>query len=56
MGMEVARDTSVVVLTQRKYALDMLHDFGFTDSKPASIPFNANLKYHVGDSEPLSDN
>lgn len=30
-----------------------LQDFCYTDSKPVSTPFDANIKHHVRDSEPL---
>ncbi|XP_028805400.1 uncharacterized protein LOC114760308 [Neltuma alba] len=44
LGMEVAKSESGIILSQRKYVLDMLTDIGMTGCKPLAIPMPQNLK------------
>ncbi|KAI5653036.1 hypothetical protein M9H77_30223 [Catharanthus roseus] len=56
LGIEFARNNERIQLNQRKYALDLLHDAGFTSNKPAVTPIEVNVKFCPGDSELLANN
>ena len=51
MGIEIAQSSFGVVLSQRKYALDILEEIGMLDCKPVDTPMdpNVNLKEILGD-------
>ena len=53
LGIEVARSTKGIMLSQRKYALDVLKDSGFSGSKPVGFPMESSLKLTANDSSPL---
>ena len=53
LGIEVARSAKGIVLSQRKYALDVLKDSGFSGSKPVGFPMESSLKLTANDSSPL---
>ena len=54
LGIEVARSSKGLVLSQRKYVLDLLKETGMTGCKPASTPMEANLKFtHNPDLAPV---
>ncbi|RVW76661.1 Retrovirus-related Pol polyprotein from transposon RE2 [Vitis vinifera] len=53
LGIEVARSAKGIVLSQRKYALDILKDSGFSGSKPVGFPMESSLKLTTNDSSPL---
>ncbi|RVW15399.1 Retrovirus-related Pol polyprotein from transposon TNT 1-94 [Vitis vinifera] len=44
-----------VVLSQRKYALDILEETGMLDCKPIDTPMDPNVKLVPGQGEPLGD-
>ncbi|RVW50118.1 Retrovirus-related Pol polyprotein from transposon RE2 [Vitis vinifera] len=53
LGIEVARSAKGIMLSQRKYALDVLKDSGFSGSKPVGFPMESSLKLTANDSSPL---
>ncbi|RVW95852.1 Retrovirus-related Pol polyprotein from transposon RE2 [Vitis vinifera] len=50
-----AQSSSGVVLSQRKYALDILEETGMLDCKPVDTPMDPNVKLVPGQGEPLGD-
>ncbi|RVW29613.1 Retrovirus-related Pol polyprotein from transposon TNT 1-94 [Vitis vinifera] len=50
-----AQSNSGVVLSQRKYALDILEETGMLDCKPIDTPMDPNVKLVPGQGEPLGD-
>ena len=48
MGIEIAQSSSGVVLSQRKYALDILEETGMLDCKPVDTPMDPNVKLVLG--------
>ena len=55
LGIEVAQSNSMVVISQRKYTLDILADTGMLDCKPVDTPMDSNVKLVLGHGEPLRD-
>ncbi|RVX20875.1 Retrovirus-related Pol polyprotein from transposon RE2 [Vitis vinifera] len=55
LGIEIAQSSSGVVLSQRKYALDILEETGMLDCKPVDTPMDPNVKLILGQGEPLGD-
>ncbi|KAK8954127.1 hypothetical protein KSP39_PZI001654 [Platanthera zijinensis] len=58
LGLEVAQRPDELVLSQRKYCLDLLHDAGYSGCKPADtlMDINHELYAHASDSDPLIPN
>jgi hypothetical protein len=48
IGIEVARSPQGIVLSQRKYALDLLNETGMLGCRPASTPIDSNKKLCAG--------
>ena len=44
LGMEFARTKKELVVSQRKYILDLLKETGMSGCKPVDTPIDANLK------------
>ncbi|KAL6323033.1 hypothetical protein AAG906_023651 [Vitis piasezkii] len=55
LGIEIAQSSSGVVLSQRKYALDILEETGMLDCKPVDTLMDPNVKLIPGQGEPLGD-
>ena len=55
LGIEIAQSSSSVVLSQRKYALDILEETGMLDCKPIDTPMDPNVKLVLGQGESLED-
>ena len=53
LGIKVAHSNSELVLSQRKYALDILGDIDMLDCKPVDTPMDPNVKLVPGQGEPL---
>ena len=55
LGIEIAQSSSGVVLSQRKYALDILEETGMLDCKPVDTLMNLNVKLIPEQGKPLGD-
>ena len=55
LGIEVVQSNSGVVLSQRKYTLDILADIGMLDCKPVDTPMDLNIKLVPSQGELLRD-
>ena len=55
LGIEVAKSNSGVVISQRKYTLDILVDTGMLDCKPVDTPMDLNVKLVPRQREPLQE-
>ena len=45
LGIEVVKCPHGLMLSQRKYMVDMLRQFGMQDSKPIQTPMETNMKF-----------
>ena len=50
---EIAQSNFGVVMSQRKYVLDILEKIGILDCKPIDTPMDPNVKLVLGHGEPL---
>jgi hypothetical protein len=55
LGIEVARFSQGIFLSQRKYALEILEETCFLGAKPSSFPMEKNLSISEQDGELLAD-
>ena len=44
-----------MVISQRKYTLDILEETGMLDCKPVDTPMDLNVKLVLGQGEPIRD-
>ncbi|XP_015072816.1 uncharacterized protein LOC107017049 [Solanum pennellii] len=45
LGLEIARNKDGIMVSQRKFALDLISDFGLAGTKPASTPLEVNQRF-----------
>ena len=55
LGIEVAQSNNGIVISQRKYALDILEETRLMNSKSIETPMDPNVKLPLSQGEPLSD-
>ena len=55
LGLEIAQSSSGVVMSQKKYALDILEETVMLECKPIDSPMDPNVKLVPGQGEPLRD-
>ncbi|CAL1408191.1 unnamed protein product [Linum trigynum] len=55
LGLEVSRSAKGILLCQRKYIIDLLHDHNFENCNPVSTPMELNLKLSRESGELLKD-
>lgn len=55
IGLQIARNSTGISVSQRKYALEILQDYGFLNSKPAKFPMEPILKLSRDSGDLLED-
>ncbi|GJR80268.1 retrovirus-related pol polyprotein from transposon TNT 1-94 [Tanacetum coccineum] len=55
LGIEVTRADQGIFISQKKYALDLLTEYGVLNAKPYKLPKDPNLKLQADVGSPLSD-
>lgn len=55
LGIEIAHSQSVIVISQRNYALQLLEDSGYLDYKPSSNPMDPKISLSNHDGDLLTD-
>ncbi|KAL5560658.1 hypothetical protein UlMin_036869 [Ulmus minor] len=55
LGLEIARAAAGICVSQRKYVLDLLSEFGYLGCKPASTPMEVNARLSIEDDNDLPD-
>ena len=55
LAIKIAQSNSGVVMSQRKYVLDILEETGMLDCKLVDTPMDPNVKLVLGQGEPLQD-
>lgn len=54
-GLGIARASAGIFISQRKYVLDMLQEFGMLNAKPLKLPLDQHVKLTSDMGVPLED-
>lgn len=55
LGMEVLREEQEIILSQRKYTLDLLNEFDVSHLPPTSSPMDPSVKFPTESTNLMSD-
>ena len=55
LRIDIAQSNFGVVMSQKKYVLDILEEICMLDCKPVDAPMDPNVKFVPGQGEPLRD-
>jgi len=55
LGLEIYRSDEGIFISQNKYTLDLLKEFGVANSTPVKLPMDAHLKLTPDKGDPLPD-
>lgn len=55
LGIEIDRTTSGFFISQAKYTMDLLKEYGVINSKPLKLPMDSHLKLTTNKGDPLPD-
>lgn len=55
LGIEISRSADGIFLCQKKYATDIINEFGMAHCKPLHLPMDVHLKLTPEKGEPLPD-
>ena len=53
LGLEIAKSSVGICVSQRKYVIDLLSDFGYLGCKPASTLIEANIKLSMDEGDDI---
>ncbi|KAG6414396.1 hypothetical protein SASPL_127118 [Salvia splendens] len=55
LGVEIARNKKEILISQRKYIMDLLRDTGMMGCKPSAVPMDPLKKLRVDSGKPMED-
>ncbi|KAL3628046.1 hypothetical protein CASFOL_028148 [Castilleja foliolosa] len=55
LGMEIARSSSGITVSQRSYTLNLLEEISYSESKPVSLTMDQKIRLNIEDGEIISD-
>lgn len=55
LGIEVSHSSQGIHISQRKYTLDILHEFGYLGVSPTKLPMKHDLDFKGDNHAPLKD-
>ena len=55
LGVEIARNKKGILISQRKYTMDLLRDTGMLGCKPSAVPMDPLKKLRLDSGKPMKD-